>query len=132
MKSKEKDTSIFSFSTVKCILVSPFFPISFFAVSLSASRFNHSFRFTQISFWWLQRVFFVWCTVPIKMCILSCSGTIDLKKHKKLLVIIKINDNLLFITKFYKGIYRPPHVKTDFKETHDNLFLWCWLNIKWL
>ena len=132
MKSKEKDTSIFSFSTVKCILVSPFFPISFFVVSLSASRFNHSFRFTQIFFWWLQRVFFVWCTAPIKMCILSCSATIDLKKHKKLLVIIKINDNLLFITKFYKGIYRPPLVKTDFKETHDNLFLWCWLNIKWL
>lgn len=104
MKSKEKDTSIFSFSTVKCILVSPFFPISFFVVSLSASRFNHSFRFTQIFFWWLQRVFFVWCTAPIKMCILSYSAAIDLKKHKKLLVIIKINDKIFCLSQSFTKV----------------------------
>ena len=130
-----QDTSTFSFSTVQCILVSQFFSISFdvkywkyLVLSLSASWFNRSFNFFQISFWWSQRVFFVWCRAQVKMCILSCFWTIDLNIHKKRLLIIKINDNFLFITTFYQGIYSPSHVKMHFTQTHGNLFFWCWLN----
>lgn len=125
-----KYTSTFSLSTGEPVLVPAFFSIFIIAkywkhlvLPLSVSRFNHSFNFIQMSFWWSQRA-------PIKICILSCFWTIDLKIYNRL-VIIKINDNLLFFTKFYQGIYSPSHVNMDLTQTHGSLFFWCWSNIKW-